>query len=185
MIKLQHFFGGPVVKILCSQGRGYRFDSWSGCIYVNPSLPVYLSLLFPLGKHTFVFYVCDSVSVLWISSFVLLFWVPHISGLIWYLSFSAWLTLLSMTNSGSNPVTANGIIMSASLNLKIPWSHLKTSCYLRRYLTNTDEAENYHFSLTKRQSLCWFGVRILESSYSLYTERWLLSHLIPLRHCED
>ena len=41
----------------------------------------------PFGNHKFVFYVCKSVSVLYIDSFVLFFKILHISDII-YLSFS-------------------------------------------------------------------------------------------------
>ena len=34
------------------------------CVYVNPDLPISLSAPFLLGNHTFVFYICDSVSFL-------------------------------------------------------------------------------------------------------------------------
>ena len=49
----------------------------------NPNLPLSL-----LGNHEFVFYVCGSVSTLFISSFVSYFFkIPHISD-ITYLSLS-------------------------------------------------------------------------------------------------
>ena len=47
------------------------------CIYVNLSLLIYPSSLFP-GNHEFVFYVCDSTSVLQISSLVPFFKIFHI-----------------------------------------------------------------------------------------------------------
>ena len=34
---------------------------------------------FPLGNRKFVFYICDSISVFQISSFVPFFKIPHIS----------------------------------------------------------------------------------------------------------
>ena len=37
---------------------------WSDLAYANPNIPIYpFSLLFP-GNHKFVFYICDSTSVL-------------------------------------------------------------------------------------------------------------------------
>ena len=39
------------------------------CVYINLKLPIYPFPL-PFGNHEFVFYVCESVSVLQISSFV-------------------------------------------------------------------------------------------------------------------
>jgi len=38
-----------------------------------------------------------------------IFWVPHISDIIWYLSFFFWLSSLSLIISGSIHVVANGI----------------------------------------------------------------------------
>ena len=40
------------------------------CISVNPKLIIYPSSPFPFGNHKFVFYVCVSIYVLYISSFV-------------------------------------------------------------------------------------------------------------------
>ena len=34
------------------------------CVYVNPELLIYLFPPFPFGNHKFVFFVCESVSVL-------------------------------------------------------------------------------------------------------------------------
>ena len=34
------------------------------CVYVNPNLPIYPSPTFHLGNHKFVFYSCDSISIL-------------------------------------------------------------------------------------------------------------------------
>ena len=47
------------------------------CLYVNPKLLIYLPLqpcsAIPFGNHKFDFYVCESISVLYISSFVSFF----------------------------------------------------------------------------------------------------------------
>ena len=56
---------------------------------VRPILLIYPS---PFGNHKLVSYVCESVFVLYIDSFVLLF-DSTISDIIWYLSFSIWLHL--------------------------------------------------------------------------------------------
>ena len=48
---------------------------------------------FPFGNPTFVFYVYESVSFLYISSFVF-FKIPHISDIMWYLSLSDLLHLV-------------------------------------------------------------------------------------------
>ena len=50
----------------------------------------------------FVFYVCESISVYFLT--------PHISDIIWYLCFSVWLTSLTMIISRSILVAVNGII---------------------------------------------------------------------------
>ena len=42
-------------------------------------------LPFPLGVHTFVLYICDSISALQISSSVSFFYIPHVSDIIRYL----------------------------------------------------------------------------------------------------
>ena len=34
------------------------------CLYINPNFPIYPSPLFPIGNHMFIFYVCESTSVL-------------------------------------------------------------------------------------------------------------------------
>ena len=39
-------------------------------VYVNPNLPLYPSSFYLHHNHKFVFYICDSISVLQISSFV-------------------------------------------------------------------------------------------------------------------
>ena len=70
-------------------------------------------LIFPshflFGNYKFVFYAYEFISVLYIDSFVL-FFIPHISDATYYLSFSVWLTSLSMIISRSIHVVANGII---------------------------------------------------------------------------
>ena len=61
------------------------------CIPVNPKVPN-LSLLntsIPPSNQKSVFYICDSISVLQISSFAPFFFqISHISGVLRYLSFS-------------------------------------------------------------------------------------------------
>ena len=49
----------------------------------NPKLLIYPSCPFPFGNHKFVFYVCGSISVLYISSFISFFLIPHTSNIIW------------------------------------------------------------------------------------------------------
>ena len=39
------------------------------CVYFNPNLPIYPSPSLPPGVHKFVFYICNSISVLQVSSF--------------------------------------------------------------------------------------------------------------------
>ena len=59
------------------------------CTVVYMSIPVFQFILstYPL-VIMFIFYICNSISVLQISSFLLLFQIPHISNNIQYLSFS-------------------------------------------------------------------------------------------------
>ena len=85
---------------------------YSRCVSVNLELLIYPhpAPTFSFGSRKFVFYVFESVSVSQISSFVSFFKTPHISDIIWYLSFSVWLTSLSMIISRSIPVAASGII---------------------------------------------------------------------------
>ena len=84
------------------------------CVYINPKLLIYPSPFpspFPFGNHKFVFYFCESISDLYVSSFVsFFFYIPHISDIIWYLSFSVWLTSLSVIISRSIHVAANGTV---------------------------------------------------------------------------
>ena len=60
---------------------------------------------FSFGNHRFVIYVCGYMSVLYVSScvrvFIYIYKMPHIINIIWYLSFSLWLTLLSIIISRS------------------------------------------------------------------------------------
>ena len=51
------------------------------CICQSPA-PNLSLLAFPFANHKFVFYVCESISVLSISSFVSLFQITHISDII-------------------------------------------------------------------------------------------------------
>ena len=69
----------------------------------NSSLPT----PFPLGIHTFVLYVCVSISALQIRSSIPFFWIPHIWVTIRYLLFSFWLTSLCITLSRSIHVSTN------------------------------------------------------------------------------
>ena len=59
---------------------------------------------FPFGNHKFVFYVCESAQISYLYHFFL---IPHLNGIIWYLSFSVW---LSRITSRSIHVAANSII---------------------------------------------------------------------------
>ena len=61
------------------------------CVCVNPHLPIFPSPLLLPSEHKFVFYVCNSISVRSIGSFVPFFTVLHLSDIIWYLSFSLFL----------------------------------------------------------------------------------------------
>ena len=66
----------------------------------NPILLVYSSC-----KFVFWFYFC------FVNKFIcIILNIPHISDIIWYLSFSVWLTLLSKISSRSVHVVVNGII---------------------------------------------------------------------------
>ena len=74
----------------------YTLGPWlssilSVVVYTRPSQTPSLSPPppFPPGNHSFVFCVCESVSVFSISSFVSYFKILHISNII-YLSFAAW-----------------------------------------------------------------------------------------------
>ena len=67
-------------------------------MYVNLNIPVYpLPTLSP-SNYTFVFHICDSISVSSIISFIQFLSIPHISDMI-YLLFYVWLTPLNMTVS--------------------------------------------------------------------------------------
>ena len=83
--------------------------------YFIPSLP------FPFGNHKFVFYVCEFISVLSISSFVLSHMkIPHVLShdmcyhmtcvITWHVPYSVWFTPLSTMISRSLHVVSNGII---------------------------------------------------------------------------
>ena len=63
------------------------------CIYVNPNLPIHPTTMTtsrfpPLGVHTFVLYICVSISALHTGSSVSFFQIPHICINIRYLFFS-------------------------------------------------------------------------------------------------
>ena len=61
----------------------------------------------PFGNRRFVFCVYESASVLYMESLVLFFRF-HVCGITYHLSFSAWLTWLSMIFSRSTHVAVNG-----------------------------------------------------------------------------
>ena len=81
-------------------------------VYVSPKFLFYSSVsCFSFGNYTFVLKICESVFVLQVSLFISFKnLIPHISGITWYLSFSFWLTSLSMIISRFSHVAANGII---------------------------------------------------------------------------
>ena len=65
------------------------------CAYAKPKFPTPPSPPpFPFVNHNFVFEVCGSVSVLWISSFVSFFRIVHISDIVWYFCLSDLLHLV-------------------------------------------------------------------------------------------
>ena len=70
-------------------------------IPVSQFLPPYSSPPPPLGIHTFVLYLCVSVSALQIRSSVPFFWTPHMGTNMWYLFFSFWFTSVCVTLSRS------------------------------------------------------------------------------------
>ena len=78
-------------------------------VSVNPKLLIYPSLL-NFGNHTFVFYVCGSVSVLQISSYVSFFQIPHISDIIMIYVFLCLTYFTQYDNLQSIHVAANGTI---------------------------------------------------------------------------
>ena len=78
-------------------------------LFIPSSYSIFSSLPFPFGSLKFVFYVCESVSVLYIDSFVLMFRF-HISVISYFLLSLSELAPLSMTFSRSFHVAANGNI---------------------------------------------------------------------------
>ena len=63
---------------------------------------------FPFGNHKFVFNICFC----FVNKFICIIfknYISHISDIMWYLSFSVWLTSLSMIISRYSHVAANGI----------------------------------------------------------------------------
>ena len=65
---------------------------------------MYLSPLpFPFDNHNFAFYICDSISVLWIAAFLYF--------LKFYIFVFLWLTSLSMIISMPTHVAANDIVL--------------------------------------------------------------------------
>ena len=57
-------------------------------VYMSVPMSHFILSISHLGNYTFVSYICDSLSVLWISSFVPFLKILLISYIIWYLSFS-------------------------------------------------------------------------------------------------
>ena len=70
---------------------------------------IFLPNVFPLVTNKFSFEICEFHSLLWINSLVSFFNRLHILVILWYLSFSVWLTSLSII-SRSIHVVANGNI---------------------------------------------------------------------------
>ena len=91
-----HFI--PVTHLLCS----WKF------VPLNRPHP-FLSSPHPSLATTCLFSVSITLFLFcYVYSFVLFFWIPHISEIIQYLSFSVWLFSLSMITSRSIHVVANG-----------------------------------------------------------------------------
>ena len=88
----------------------YLFYTYQ-CIYVNPNLPVHPIPLSPLGVHTFVIYICVSISALQTGSSVPFFQIPHICINIQYLFSLSDLTSLCMIVSRSIHVSTNDPIL--------------------------------------------------------------------------
>ena len=94
----------------------YHWATWetthSMCHSLYLLTPTFHSILppspVPIGNHTSILYVCESLFVSSIGSFVI-FYMPCINDVIWYLSFSVWLTSLGMISTCIH-VEANGII---------------------------------------------------------------------------
>ena len=84
----------------------------TGSLYLLIFLTYFTHPLTPLpsDSHLFVLCICESLSVL-LCLFVLLFQIPHISEIMWYLPFSVWLTSLNIIPSRSIHVVANGKIL--------------------------------------------------------------------------
>ena len=83
-------------------------------VYVNPKLLIYPSLhqRFPFHNHTFLLGICKLTSVLKsLSSIVFPKCIPHVSDIIWYLSFSVCLPSLSMITSRPIHIAGNDIIL--------------------------------------------------------------------------
>ena len=78
-------------------------------VSANSKLLIHPSPSSPFGNHKFVFYVCFCFINKFICTINL---IPHIRDIIQYLSFSLWLTSLSMIISRSLHVAANGITSS-------------------------------------------------------------------------
>ena len=83
------------VDSLPSEPPGNVIWSW---VYINPVFLIYSSP-FPFGSHRFVFYVCESVSVLYISSFVS-FCLDSMYK--WCHVFFVWLSLIISRSSEKN-----------------------------------------------------------------------------------
>ena len=79
-------------------------------IYVNPQILIYPFPPFPFGNHVYFPCLCIYFCFEYKLICIIFFKILHISDIIWYLSFSAWLTSLTMIISRSIRVAAKGII---------------------------------------------------------------------------
>ena len=108
--RLSEYYHRPIQQVPI--GQSFHIPQ---CTYANPKRPVHLSHPnhppVPFGKHKF-FKVCESVSVLQISSFGPFFKIPHVIDITWCLSFTVWLISLSRIASRSTHIAAKGIISS-------------------------------------------------------------------------
>ena len=86
----------------------------------------------PLGNHTCILYGCESVFVFWIGLLVPYLdslW-DYISNIIWYLSFSFWLTLLSRIISSCFHITADASVVFHCIYVPIFFIHSSVYGYL-------------------------------------------------------
>ena len=87
-------------SLVCYSPWGHKFQTW----WMNKKYNNTPCILVTM----FVFYICNSVSVLYISLHVPFFKIQHKSDM-WCLSFPVWLTSLTMTISRFIHVAANGV----------------------------------------------------------------------------